>query len=1126
MDVIPLKINKILTILFVFCITSIVCATSAFADYTITVPQNVTLTSSATGTGTYSGTASVKIAGSIDDDEQLCVSTPSTLTMSNGHKNIDATVSTSSKTIWSKDEVTAGQAQNNYNISAILTPGTWTGAEIFYVSMGKIYDITVGDNSVSLIAQNENLANIKFSSNAPEIATVDSTGHVQTVSVGNTTITKMVYDSTGEKLLYTTVYDITVSAKPAEMVTTRLVEPLKTITSAGITIDTISFGQYTIPSNTTTYDVSGDGSNTIQAFVDGTVLKVTNTKATPVKFASDNSLSFGQNSTFSSIKTIKYESVDTSEMTSLNGAFRDLTSLQTIIGLENINTSNVVDMAYMFRGCSALTSVDASTFDTSKVTTMEAMFSRCVKLANVDVSNFDTTNVKNMYCMFYMCQNVPYLNVSSFNTSNVTDMHGLFEDCEKLTNVDVSGFDTHNVKDMSGMFSRCYKLTSIDVSGFDTSNVTDFHCMFGDCYIISELDVSNFNTKKAVCTYGMFIRCKALPTLDVSSFDMSSVTDSHAMFFECNLLTSIKVGANTLVSNLPTAGGKTGLFYVSTKTPLVVLGNVSAALKSYDFATDNRIIQFGLATFDTSRLTPIMTTLVSSGKTIKTISFGSYDIPSGTTTYDVSGTGTGLIVAFVSGTELRVTNTDKTPLRFATGNSLKFTLDANSGLNTITTINYNSVDTSRVTLANGVFAAFVNLTSINGLNKWDTSNVTAMGRTFSGCEKLASIDVSSFDTSKVTNMAYMFHRCLSLTSINLNSWNTSKVTTMAHMFEFDAALTSVNASNLNTSAVTDMYCMFSGCTKLPTVDVSKWNTGKVANFKCMFLNCSALSKVNVSNFNTQSATNINSMFSGCSSLTTVDVSGFVTDKVTDMACVFYGCSSLTKCDVSKFNTANVTNFSGMFAKCSKLTVIDVSKFNTSKATDIHCMFEKCTSVTTLNVSGFNTANVTSLYGLFSYCEKVTALDVSKFQTGKVADFHCVFEHCYAITTLNVSNFDTRAATSMSGFFGCCTKLTSISVGSNFATVNLPSAGTDGMFYTTTKSSITIKGTASSALKSYNFSADNRTATFTTTLDFPVSDDSAVVIFEDELEDSFVQTPETAASEVIATPESAQLQPAA
>ena len=54
--------------------------------------------------------------------------------------------------------------------------------------------------------------------------------------------------------------------------------------------------------------------------------------------------------------------------------FSGCSNLTTIEGMENLNTSNVTSMEYMFSGCSSLTGLDLSGFSTGSVTNMRNMF--------------------------------------------------------------------------------------------------------------------------------------------------------------------------------------------------------------------------------------------------------------------------------------------------------------------------------------------------------------------------------------------------------------------------------------------------------------------------------------------------------------------------------------------------------------------------------------------------------------------------------------------------------------------------------------------------------------------------------------------------------------------------------
>ena len=168
--------------------------------------------------------------------------------------------------------------------------------------------------------------------------------------------------------------------------------------------------------------------------------------------------------------------------TSLSRFFKDLPKLETITGLEYLNTEKVTDMSYMFRNCSSLTSLDVTKLNTANVSNMSYMFSGCTNLTSLDVTKFNTANVTNMSDMFRNCSALTSLDVSKFNTVNVTNMGRMFSNCSALTSLDVTNFNTKKVTNMGRMFFECQALTTIYASSkFVTTKVSQSSDMFYNC---------------------------------------------------------------------------------------------------------------------------------------------------------------------------------------------------------------------------------------------------------------------------------------------------------------------------------------------------------------------------------------------------------------------------------------------------------------------------------------------------------------------------------------------------------------------------------------------------------------------------------------------------------------------
>ena len=266
---------------------------------------------------------------------------------------------------------------------------------------------------------------------------------------------------------------------------------------------------------------------------------------------------------YSSIKNIIFdESFKTYAPTSLKDFFISCNALETISGLEYLNTANVENMSYMFYDCSALKSLDLTNFNTANVTYMYGMFNGCSALESLNLTNFNTANVENMSYMFYDCSALKSLDLTNFNTANVTYMYGMFNGCSALESLNLTNFNTAKVEYMNYMFDGCSALESLNLTNFNTAEVTNMSYMFKGCSALTSLDLTNFNTAKVEYMSNMFEGCSALTTIYVSDkFETSQVTYSDDMFNGCKSLKGfIEHINNTDKTNHNYANYTTGYF--------------------------------------------------------------------------------------------------------------------------------------------------------------------------------------------------------------------------------------------------------------------------------------------------------------------------------------------------------------------------------------------------------------------------------------------------------------------------------------------------------------------------------------------------------------------------------------
>ena len=131
-----------------------------------------------------------------------------------------------------------------------------------------------------------------------------------------------------------------------------------------------------------------------------------------------------------------------------------ISSFQNIVGLPNLDTSQVTDMENMFDAC-GVKELDLSNWDTSKVTNMRFMFADCFNLEKINLKSFNTKNVTTMECMFFGCTKIRKLDLSSFETPKLETANEMFGgDGDRLDYVDMRNFGNPQKSQISWIFDR------------------------------------------------------------------------------------------------------------------------------------------------------------------------------------------------------------------------------------------------------------------------------------------------------------------------------------------------------------------------------------------------------------------------------------------------------------------------------------------------------------------------------------------------------------------------------------------------------------------------------------------------------------------------------------------------
>ena len=643
------------------------------------------------------------------------------------------------------------------------------------------------------------------------------------------------------------------------------------------------------------------------------------------------------------------ESFKTFTPTTLSCFFAALSELETITGLEYLNTANVTDMSFLFDHCQKLTSLDLSNFNTAKVTNMNKMFSNCSNLKTIYASDkFTTAAVTESKNMFSYCgslsgdidwtsdkatdktyaktgggyfrdkayDNRPYVKYADGTLTFRCGYKKILGENEYELNSDeeLPAWNTHKNKITRVVFeasfanarpTTCYAwfknftfLNQIEgIENLNTENVTSMAYMFSSCNKLAELDVTHFNTANVKNMEYMFECCKGLSSLDVTNFNTANVTNMLAMFGRTSL-TSLDV------THFNTANVKdmTSMFYACKGlTSLDVTNFNTANVTSMRdmFCKCDKLTSLDVTNFNTAKVTD-MDNMFFGCKMLKEIYVSDKFVTDAVTNsyqmfayceslsgdIDWSDKAVDKTYAKTDGGYFRDKAYDNRPfVKFADG-----TLTFRWGY--------------KKTLGENEYE----LNSDKYLPAWNTYN-----------RKISKVVFeASFANARPTNCYAWFKSFRNLTQIaGIENLNTENVKDMSDMFYICSGLISLDVTHFNTENVKDMSNMFYGCSGLISLDVTHFNTENVTSMRNMFYSCSSLTSLDVTNFNTANVTDMSNMFSNCRNLTTIYVSDkFVINNKNYS--LFFGCEKLkgaiTEYDASKTDYTYANYKTGYFTK--------------------------------------------------------------------------------------------------------------------------------------------------------------------------------------------------------------------
>lgn len=438
----------------------------------------------------------------------------------------------------------------------------------------------------------------------------------------------------------------------------------------------------------------------------------------------------------------------------------------------------------------------------------------------------------------------------------------------------------------------------------------------------------------------------------------------------------------------------------------------------------------------------------------------------------------------------------------------------------------NILDTSNVRIFKEMFYSLSKISSLD-LSCFDTSSATDLNGMFKSCNSLTSLNISTWHTGKVITTESMFNNCKMLEYVDgLDEFDTSNVTNMSRMFSYSKV---TNFQNLDTSKVENMSYMFMEYQRESLV-FPAWNLSNAINFEACFsggVYGGVVKHLDLSNFaykNSINASNLfrsaktvetiilpknfgrhmtsfRQLFSDCPKLKSINTDAIDLSNVSDISFMFYGCSSLKEIDVSNWDVSKITNFDH-FAAHANLKRKGIENWNTSSATNMNALFHNCAEEE-LDLSGWDVSKVQFFCQMFENSPNLKRIKgLENWDTSSGLGFDEMFERCYKLEEVDLSAFNTTKAknnvsastnghktATMYNMFKDCRNLKKVTVGTNFSIngdgtnttaankliLPTPSAdyitGADGMWYNVIGESFVPNGAKDKTAETYYASYD-------------------------------------------------------
>ena len=654
--------------------------------------------------------------------------------------------------------------------------------------------------------------------------------------------------------------------------------------------------------------------------------------------------------------------------------FDALENLTEVMGMENLNTSEVTHMGLMFMGCNKLSNIDLSHFDTKNVTNMGLMFYES-GVQELDLSSFDTNNTTIMQLMFGFCQNLSHLTLgNTFVTNEETNVDYIFSECQSMRKVSFTGDipSSINSKFFEGVGTADSPAT-LDVPEAYKANYQmkfDGNKFYGGYFRLNGNDDNPVDAP-------LEMTCKVLNAVDGIVYDSEVIikkTWKNTSEQEFNQYAGYKV--HRQLENGEWFKNWRGSSSKYALQPGQSLGMRETLL---DFEDGFYKVEWG---YDDEN-----DNWVSMGSTI--IEVRGHDQYKAIWFDEVT------MKTFCDDDNLDFSNVEGLKVYIATEFNastsevkMQQVNDAVAGTGLLlvgeTGCYLAERTASASTYSPNMLVGVLGETTYIKSNEDGYTNFIYNGNNKNDEQKF--IIASDKGSPVISNEAYLRvpSQAAGDTQTITPVFDKPTVSDEPYVVYNDITLT-FYYDNQRSSRQGIVYSLNEGendpkwvlddnnrNVKMVVFDASFAKARPTTTYS-WFLNCDYLTEIKgIENLNTSEVKNMHTMFAFCKRLKSLDVSHFDTKAVQDMGAMFSCCTSLEDIDLRSFDTSNVFMLLSMFNDCPSLTELDLSNFNTSRVEYMDYMFNGCSNLTTLYLgSKFTSTDNVGCDEAFAGCQSLS-----------------------------------------------------------------------------------------------------------------------------------------------------------